>query len=234
MQQAFHKILSKDLGAKIRDLQSGQSVSLGHVTLASLGKDGETLDCNEVCLQVERNRALASALGIASPVLDPLEPSLPRYPGILMELARKDPEFASSVETELKSFVEMVMKGSTVQIRRHNFSNMFNKERKLIHELAPFYGCDSLSYGTEPQRYVTISTKKSSAKLPSVSLVAAMDREKFKAAPAPVNLPSERGSSLANISVRALRTSDSEDTGPSKDLETKDGGLPPDYFADDL
>ena len=58
------------------------------------------------------------------------------------------------------------------------------------------------------------TSSRSSAKLPSVSLVATMDREKFKAAPAPVNLPSERGSSLANISVRALRTSDSEDMGP--------------------
>ena len=82
------RILSKDLGAKIRDLQSGQSVSLGHVTLASLGKDGETLNCDEVCLQVERNRALAAALGISSPVVNPLEPSLPRYSDALLELAR--------------------------------------------------------------------------------------------------------------------------------------------------
>lgn len=80
-------MLSKDLGAKIRDLQNGQSVSIGHVTLASL-KEGQFLDCDEVCAQVERNRVLASALGITSPVVSPLEPSLPRYSGTLIEQAR--------------------------------------------------------------------------------------------------------------------------------------------------
>ena len=51
-------------------------------------------------------------------------------------------------------------KGSATQVRRHRFSPMFSNERKLIHELAPHYGCDSLSHDTEPQRYVTLSTKK--------------------------------------------------------------------------
>lgn len=83
-------MLSKDLGAKIRDLQDGQSVSIGHVTLASLGKEGESLDCDEVCAQEERNRVLASALGIANPVISPLDPALPRYSGTLMELARSE------------------------------------------------------------------------------------------------------------------------------------------------
>ena len=82
-------MLSKDLGAKIRDLQSGQSVSLGHVTLASLGKDdGDRLECDEVCSQEERNRTLAAALGIASPVISPLEPSPPKYSDTLVEQAR--------------------------------------------------------------------------------------------------------------------------------------------------
>ena len=83
-----YRILSKDLGAKIRDLQSGQSVSLARISLASLGRERETLDCDEVCAQVERNRALAEALGIASPVLDPLESPLTKYPPSLLDQAR--------------------------------------------------------------------------------------------------------------------------------------------------
>ena len=76
------------MGAKIRDLQSGQSVSLGRVSLTSLSRDRDTLDCDEVCAQVERNKALAEALGITSPVLDPLESPLPKYPSSLLDHAR--------------------------------------------------------------------------------------------------------------------------------------------------
>ena len=82
------RMLSKDLGAKIRNLQCGQSVSLGHVTLSSLGKDREMLECDEVCAQEERNRTVAAALGISNPVINPLKPSLPRYSDTLLELAR--------------------------------------------------------------------------------------------------------------------------------------------------
>ena len=82
------RILSKDLGAKIRDLQSGHSVSLGRVSLASLSRDKDSLDCDEVCAQIERNRTLAEALGITSPVLDPLESPLPKYPSTLLDQAR--------------------------------------------------------------------------------------------------------------------------------------------------
>ena len=83
------RILSKDLGAKIRDLQSGQSVSLSRLSLSSLSKDeGETLECDEVCSQIERNKALAEALGISSPVLNPLESPLPKYSHSLLDQAR--------------------------------------------------------------------------------------------------------------------------------------------------
>ena len=63
-------------------------MSLGLVMLTSLGKDGEQLDCDEVCAQEEQNRNLAAALGLQDAVINPLEPSLPRYPETLLELAR--------------------------------------------------------------------------------------------------------------------------------------------------
>ena len=46
------------------------------------------------------------------------------------------------------------------QARRHKFQPMANHERRMVHELAPHYGCDSLSYDSEPLRHVTVSTKK--------------------------------------------------------------------------
>ncbi|CAI8001593.1 Transcriptional repressor NF-X1 [Geodia barretti] len=228
MQQAFHKILSKDLGAKIRDLQSGHSVSLGRVSLASLSRDKDSLDCDEVCAQIERNRTLAEALGITSPVLDPLESPLPKYPSTLLDQARRDTAVAASLEEELKSFVDSVMKsqGPGDQARRHKFQPMANHERRMVHELAPHYGCDSLSYDSEPLRHVTVSTKKCRAKFPTLSLMKMLDKERLKVAtPTPVNLPSERGSSPGKIS------------GPLEIERTKTPAVREpvtDYFADNL
>ena len=50
--------------------------------------------------------------------------------------------------------------GSVTHTRRHHFNPMPNHKRKLIHELSPHYGCETLSYDTEPQRYVSLSTDK--------------------------------------------------------------------------
>jgi transcriptional repressor NF-X1 len=224
MQQAFHKILSKDLGAKIRDLQSGQSVSLSRLSLSSL-REGESLDCDEVCAQVERNRALAEALGIASPVLDPLESPLPKYPPSLLDQARRDTATASAIEEELRSFVDQVLKGPAGdQVRRHRFPAMASHERKMVHELAPLYGCDSLSYDAEPLRHVTVSTKKSRAKFPSLSLMKMLEKDPLAmATPTGVSLPPERGPSMAG----PLEIDRHKGSGSSETPAT-------DYFADDL
>ena len=60
-----------------------------------------------------------------------------------------------------------------------------------------------------------------------------MDKEISKVAPAPVNLPSERGSSVVKISMGALQTSDMEESPPSKGREQQET-MVTDYFADDL
>ena len=65
-------------------------MSLGHVTLSSLGRDGERLECDEACAQEERNRELAAALGLQDAVISPTEPSvvIPRYSDALLDIAR--------------------------------------------------------------------------------------------------------------------------------------------------
>ena len=83
------RLMSVDLGTKIRQLQSGQSVSISSVTVtgSSLAKE-RYLDCDEVCAQEERNRKLASALEIENPIISPLgNPNL-QYSPFLIEQAR--------------------------------------------------------------------------------------------------------------------------------------------------
>ena len=86
-----HRLFSKDLGTKIRELQSGQSVSISSITASVSGPGGQgrerQLECDEVCAQEERNRKLALALEIENPVISPLDAEM-KYSPFLLEQAR--------------------------------------------------------------------------------------------------------------------------------------------------
>ena len=62
-----------------------------------------SLECDEECAQLERNRRLADALNITDPDLPPL--SAPNYSSFLLEMARSQPELVTSVEKSLKHLV---------------------------------------------------------------------------------------------------------------------------------
>ena len=79
-------MFSKDLGARIRELQSGHSVSISDVTVSGEGVS-RYLDCDEVCAQEERNRKLAAALEIDDPNISPSDCE-EQYSAFLLEQAR--------------------------------------------------------------------------------------------------------------------------------------------------
>ena len=80
------RLFSKDLGARIRELQSGHSVSISAVTVSSEGR-ARYLECDEVCAQEERNRKLAIALEIDNPNISPIDTEV-QYSTFLLEQAR--------------------------------------------------------------------------------------------------------------------------------------------------
>ena len=79
-------MFNKDLGARIRELQSGHSVSISAVTVSSEGR-ARYLECDEVCAQEERNRKLAIALEIDNPNISPIDSEV-QYSKFLLEQAR--------------------------------------------------------------------------------------------------------------------------------------------------
>jgi len=233
MQQTFQKLFSKDLGTKIRELQSGQSVSISSITASVSGPGGQgrerQLECDEVCAQEERNRKLALALEIENPVISPLDAEM-KYSPFLLEQARTDLQFVASVEETMRALVEAVQKSSSNQTRTHYFRPMKNTQRKLIHELAIHFGCETISYDSEPLRNVLISVNKSRAKLPPVSLTKLVERERFKPPPAPVNVMavSERGEKMGRRGVEGKSLSE-------RNLEEMEKhSTVPDYFADEI
>ena len=81
------RLFSKDLGARIRELQSGHSVSISDVTVSNEGS-ARYLDCDEVCAQEERNKKLAAALEIDSPNVSSTDSEAGQYSLFLLEQAR--------------------------------------------------------------------------------------------------------------------------------------------------
>ena len=81
------RLFSKDLGARIRELQSGHSVSISDVTVSNEGS-ARYLDCDEICAQEERNKKLAAALEIDSPNVSSIDSEAGQYSLFLLEQAR--------------------------------------------------------------------------------------------------------------------------------------------------
>lgn len=98
----LQRLFSKDLGARIRELQSGHSVSISDVTVSSEGR-ARYLECDEVCAQEERNRNLAAALEIDNPNLSPVDSEI-QYSSYLLEQARYYMYTCTSLLSRLPDF----------------------------------------------------------------------------------------------------------------------------------
>jgi transcriptional repressor NF-X1 len=66
-----------------------------------------------------------------------------------------DMDFMDFVKSELEWFTEQAKKGLVEP--RYKFAATSKENRRIIHSLAPHYGCSTDSYGTGPRRYTVVS-----------------------------------------------------------------------------
>ena len=64
---------------------------------------------------------------------------------------RNDINFVISIEDTLQHFTEFM------NTNNYDFYPMPAIKRRIIHELCVHYGCTSLSYGTDPERFVRVT-----------------------------------------------------------------------------
>ncbi|KAH8039640.1 hypothetical protein HPB51_008233 [Rhipicephalus microplus] len=177
-QSSFHQLSASLLASKIKDIQLGESVDISRTTV--LISFWPRLDCNEECAVLERNRRLANALHIQNAdVSNRVGP--PCYSEFLKDEARKNPSFMLSVHQTLTQLVQTARQ-SKQKFRSHCFPSMNREQRRAVHELAEFFGCDTQSYDQEPFRNVVVTAYKDRCRIPSGSVVAVVQRE---AAPTP-------------------------------------------------
>ncbi|XP_052246332.1 transcriptional repressor NF-X1-like isoform X2 [Dreissena polymorpha] len=180
----FQRMTMQSLKDSIQGIMgASSSVNIGKYNQSKMGLT-RYLDCNEECSLVERNRRIALALEIQNPDLSS-KLGNPSYSDYLKEFARKDATFVASVEKALSELVQSAHK-SKQPSRSHSFPSMNMNQRRLVHELAEFYGCTTQSYDYEPKKNVVATANKDRCWLPSITLTALVQRELHPWAPPPI------------------------------------------------
>uniref|UniRef100_A0A8D8Y9T2 Protein shuttle craft n=1 Tax=Cacopsylla melanoneura TaxID=428564 RepID=A0A8D8Y9T2_9HEMI len=133
------------------------------------------LECNETCVQIERNRRLALGLQIRNPDLN--LKLKPLYPDILKQWAKKDPDFCNYVHSKLADLVKL-SKESKQKSRSFSFEVMNRDKRQFVHGYCEFFGINAVDCDPEPKRNVLVTAFKDKAWLPGYSLMETIQREK--------------------------------------------------------
>ncbi|XP_033761970.1 transcriptional repressor NF-X1-like [Pecten maximus] len=179
--EEYQKITVQTLASTVG---SGQSVDISNLTSAAKKVSKRQLECDGECAIMERNRRMALVLEIKNPDLSS-KLGNPSYNDFLKEYARTNPQNVASIDKAFSSLVQNA-KGSKHPHRSHQFPPMNRDQRRVVHELAEFYGCNTQSYDTEPKKNVVATAYKEKCWLPSVTLTALIQRELHPKAPTPI------------------------------------------------
>ncbi|XP_024943770.1 protein shuttle craft isoform X2 [Cephus cinctus] len=155
----FQRIASGILASKMADMQLGHSVDLEEVFGQGAKKQNQlkTLECNDECKVIERNRKLALCLQIVNPDLS--GKLMPRYSDLMKHWAKKDPFFCQMVHDKLTELVQLA-KTSKQKSRSYSFECMNRDKRHFVHEYCEQFGCESQAYDQEPKRNVVATAVK--------------------------------------------------------------------------
>lgn len=128
------------------------------------------LACDEECAKLEKKRLLADAFSATAPG----EVGLGLEGGIvgsemLMEIARRDPQWVASIEDRFKYLLLGPKNGPGASLRLHVFCALAIERREAIHLMGERWGLTVTGFGREPRRFVVahVTTK---SKLPARSL----------------------------------------------------------------
>lgn len=133
-----------------------------------------SLDCNEDCRILERNRRLAIGLQIINPDLS--QKLTPKYSDFMRQWYKKDPYFCQRIHNRLTDLVQLA-KQSKQKSRSCSFESMNKDKRNFVHEYCEHFGVESAAYDSEPNRNVVATAIRDKSWLPSMSLLEVIQRE---------------------------------------------------------
>lgn len=141
----------------LQEMQSGMSSGLRDIFGPIKLSNNKTLDCNDDCKLLERNRRLAIGLQIRNPDLPSKLQA--KYSEFLRGWAKKDLAFVTSIHDKLTELVKL-SKDSKQRSRSHSFPVMNRDKRQVVHEMCEMFGVDAVAYDAEPQRNIVATAYK--------------------------------------------------------------------------
>lgn len=170
----YRRIATAQLATSMQEMQRGNMVELSDILGPIKLTNNKTLECNDECKVLERNRRLAIGLQIRNPDLQ--SKLLTRYSDFIRGWAKKDINLVTTIHNKLTELVKLA-KESKQRSRSHSFPTMNKEKRQLVHEMCGMFGVDSVAYDAEPNRNVVATAYKERSWLPAMSIMEVMQRE---------------------------------------------------------
>ncbi|XP_036320892.1 protein shuttle craft isoform X1 [Rhagoletis pomonella] len=171
----FSRIATAQLASSMAEMQRGNYMELSEILApVKINKTNKTLDCNEECRLLERNRRLAIGLQIRNP--DVPQKLQTKYSDFIRNFAKRDPTLVKSIHDALTNLVKLA-KESKQKSRSHSFPTMNREKRQLVHEMCEMFGVESVAYDAEPNRNVVATAYKDRSWLPATSIMEVVQRE---------------------------------------------------------
>lgn len=126
----YRRIENAQLASTMQDVQNGAKISLKEVLGCTSKRSNKTLECNNDCKTLERNRRLELAFGPR----DPAKQQSPPYSEFLKSYARKDMNLVKDIHTKLTNLVKLA-KESKQKSRSYSFEIMNREKRQVVHEM---------------------------------------------------------------------------------------------------
>uniref|UniRef100_A0A1B0A839 Protein shuttle craft n=1 Tax=Glossina pallidipes TaxID=7398 RepID=A0A1B0A839_GLOPL len=172
----YSRIATAQLASSMAEMQRGNYMELSEI-LAPVkfsNKTNKTLDCNDECRLMERNRRLAVGLQTRNPDLP--QKLMTKYSEFIRNFAKRDPALVKSVHEALTTLVKLA-KESKQKSRSHSFPTMNREKRQLVHEMCEMFGVESVAYDAEPNRNVVATAYRDRCWLPATSIMDVIQRE---------------------------------------------------------
>lgn len=118
-----------------------------NASTSSTGNSAKSLQCDQECARLERNRKLASAFDID---IDTHSDDHIPYSSETLAIYQEQTQWAQNREREFRIF------SADENEKRLRFKPMQKRQRAFLHALAEDFGLDSESMDPEPHRHVTI------------------------------------------------------------------------------
>ncbi|CAF0802157.1 unnamed protein product [Brachionus calyciflorus] len=161
-------VVFENIASQLKEMLSCRSIDVSSFNKEEIMKKKHLLECDEECLLAERNKAIAQALQIEAQT----RPK-PIYNDFLKNYAREDPSLVFNIEYKFAALVQecklyKTKKSVCLPVMKTN-------ERRFVHELATYYGIETISEDPEPNRSVTLYGNKEKCFIPSVLLSQSID-----------------------------------------------------------